>query len=225
MCGRSSLTKNQKEIEERFGSTFYTDDLFRYNPFPNYNIAPTAMCPIQVGGSDKLNVFRWGLIPFWAKDIKIGYKMINARIETIREKRTYQSSIKHRRCLVPLDGFYEWKKLTNGKQPYRIQTIDQEIFCCAGMWEEWKSPDGTLIQSFTIITTPPNEMMSELHNRMPAILRREEESLWLDYNLPVKDALTIIDNPYPSDLMKAYKVSSKVGNVRENGPELIEPID
>lgn len=226
MCGRSSLTKTEKEIEIRFNATFYSDELERYNPLPNYNIAPTHMCPI-VTGDDRshIQLYRWGLIPFWAKDIKVGYRMINARIETIKEKNTYKNAFSRRRCLVPLDGFYEWKKEGTEKQPYRIQTLDQEIFCMAGMWESWKSPEGELIYSFTIITTPPNEFMSSIHDRMPAILPKELEEVWIDPGLPTKDLFGILEHRYPSEKMTAYKVSKKVGNVREKGPDLIEPID
>lgn len=226
MCGRSSLTKTEKELEERFKATFYTEDLEQYNPLPNYNIAPTHMCPV-ITSKDRghIRIFRWGLIPFWAKDIKVGYKMINARIETIKDKSTYSNAFANRRCLVPLDGFYEWMRSGKEKIPYRIQTVDQGIFTTAGLWESWKSPEGTIIQSFTMITTPPNEMMSKIHDRMPAILTKDKEEHWLDESLSPKDAMSLLEEPYPSELMTAYKVSPKVGNVRETGPELIDPID
>ncbi len=226
MCGRSSLTKTEKELEQRFNATFYSEDLERYNPLPNFNIAPTHICPVILSrDATRINVLRWGMIPSWSKDIKMGYKMINARIETIKSKSTYSSAISNRRCLVPLTGFYEWKKSGDLKQPYNIFTTDQEIFTMAGMWDSWKSPSGEIIYSFTIITTPPNEMMANIHDRMPAILTPEKESLWLDESLPPKSVIKLLEEPYPSDLMSAYKVSAKVGNVRETGPELVEPID
>jgi len=223
MCGRSSLSKTEKELEERFNATFYTDGLVNYNPLPNYNVAPTHIMPVITNEAQNLfRAFRWGLIPFWAKDKKIGYRMINARIETLFEKSSFKQAVTKRRCLVPADGFYEWKKTSEGKQPYRIQTTDQEIFSMAGIWERWKNPqDGQLIFSFSVITQGPNELMEDIHNRMPAILRAEQETLWLADDLSPKDLVEMIE-PYPSEHMKAYPVSMRVGNVRNNDAGLIE---
>ena len=170
MCGRSSLTKTEKELEERFQATFYSDGLVQYNPLPNFNVAPSHMMPV-ITNEDKLHfqAYRWGLIPFWAKDQKIGYKMINARIETLFEKSSFKMAVAKRRCLVPADGFYEWKKIKGPdgkitKQPYRIQTTDQEIFSMAGLWDRWKAPDGQTVFSFTVITQGPNETMKDIHD-------------------------------------------------------------
>ena len=225
MCGRSSLTKSEKELEERFRATFYSEDLEKYNPLPNYNVAPTHVLPI-ITNRDRSHFkpLRWGLIPYWAKDIKIGYKMINARIETLTEKAAFKQAAHKRRCLVPMDGFYEWKKDGKQKIPYRIQVLDQELFCCAGLWESWKSPNGERIQSFTIITQPPSDKIAHIHDRMPAILQRDQEESWLDTEMPVDDALSIIA-PYPNDLINAYPVSSRVGKVTENDAGLIEKVD
>jgi len=223
MCGRSSLSKTEKELEERFNATFYTDGLVNYNPLPNYNVAPTHIMPVITNEAQNLfRAFRWGLIPFWAKDKKIGYRMINARIETLFEKSSFKQAVTKRRCLVPADGFYEWKKTSEGKQPYRIQTTDQEIFSMAGIWERWKNPqDGQLIFSFSVITQGPNELMEDIHNRMPAILRAEQETLWLADDISPKDLVEMIE-PYPSEHMKAYPVSMRVGNVSNNDAGLIE---
>lgn len=134
MCGRSSLTKTEKELEERFNATFYSDTLVQYNPLPNYNVAPSHYLPVITNqDTSHFQALRWGLIPSWAKDKKIGYKMINARIETLFEKSTFKQAVSKRRCLVPADGFYEWQKITNQKgkiekQPYHIKTTDQEVF-------------------------------------------------------------------------------------------------
>lgn len=224
MCGRSSLTKVEQDLEERFGATFYSDELERYNPLPNFNVAPTHMHPVIINDDlDHLRYFRWGLIPFWAKDIKVGYKMINARIETLLEKSTFKNAVKTKRCIVPFDGFYEWKKVGKEKQPYRIITTDSEIFSIAGLWSRWKSPDGEEIYSFTLITQPPNNLLSDIHDRMPAILTREQESLWLDMTIPPADAVQMII-PYPEENMRAYPVSKRVGNVRENDESLIEEV-
>ncbi len=226
MCGRSSLTKTEKELEDRFQATFYSDGLAQYNPLPNYNVAPSHMMPI-ITNTDKMHfqAFRWGLIPFWAKDIKIGYKMINARIETLMEKSSFKMAVSKRRCLVPADGFYEWKKVkdANGKlikQPYRMTTKDQEVFAMAGLWDRWKSPDGQQIFSFTVITQPPNDVMKDIHNRMPAILTPEQESLWLADDIPPQELIGMI-TPYPDELLKVTPVSSKVNNVRNNDSSLL----
>lgn len=225
MCGRSSLTKTEKEIEQRFQSTFYSDELERYNPLPNYNIAPTHMCPVITNQDpNRIHLYRWGLIPFWAKDMKIGYKMINARKETIIEKKTYKSALKSRRCIVPVDGFYEWKKDGGTKTPYRIQVKDVPIFTIAGLWESWNSPENEEILTFTLITQEPNEFMAEIHNRMPAILMPDQERLWLDNEVSTEELMKLI-TPIDSELMTAYEVPSAVGNVKNNSKELIEPVE
>ena len=225
MCGRSSLTKTEKELEERFNSSFYSDDLERYNPLPNFNVAPTHMHPVITNADpEHLLYYRWGLVPFWAKDIKIGYKMINARIETLLEKATFKNLVKKKRCIVPFDGFYEWKKTDKGKIPFRIITKNTEIFTIAGLWERWRDPKGDDVYTFTLITQEPNEIVKKIHNRMPAILLPEQEKLWLDEEIPTQELLEMI-KPYPEELMEAYTVSTKVNNVRENDPSLIERKD
>jgi putative SOS response-associated peptidase YedK len=225
MCGRSSLTKTEKELEARFQATFYSEDLERYNPLPNFNVAPTQMHPVITNTDpEHLHFYRWGLIPFWAKDIKIGYKMINARKETLLEKSSFKNAVKKKRCIVPFDGFYEWKKVGNKKIPFRIGLKDEEIFCIAGLWERWNNPEGGEIYSFTLITQEPNEFMAKIHNRMPAILDREQEKYWLDNDIPVEDLLDSLSPP-PNEKMKAYTVDSRVGNVRNNDVELINQVD
>ena len=224
MCGRSSLTKTEKELEKRFHASFYSDELERYNPLPNYNVAPSHMHPVITNqDKDHFRYMRWGLIPFWAKDEKIGYKMINARVETIDEKPSFKNAFIKRRCIVPFDGFYEWQKLDNGKkQPYRIQVMDQEIFSIAGLWEKWVSPDGNDIFSFTLITQAANNFMKRIHDRMPAILTQEEERLWLEDGISTDELLKLI-KPFADNRLKAYQVDPRVGNVRNNDPELIKP--
>ncbi len=222
MCGRSSLTKTEKELEERFNATFYSDELERYNPLPNYNVAPTHMHPVITNkDKDHFHFFRWGLIPFWAKDEKIGYKMINARKETVLEKSSYKNPMKKRRCIVPFDGFYEWRKIGKEKYPYRIGIRGEEIFTIAGLWERWNAPDGNAIYSFTLITQDPNEIMAKIHNRMPAILTREQEKLWLDDDIPATDLLDMLTPP-PDEEIVAYTVPKRVGNVRNNDEGLLE---
>jgi putative SOS response-associated peptidase YedK len=221
MCGRSSLTKTEKELEERFQATFYTEDLERYNPLPNFNVAPTHVMPVITNQDPHhFRPMRWGLIPFWAKDQKVGYKMINARIETLEDK-TFKQSLEKRRCIVPLDGFYEWKTTGKKKKPYRIVVEHGKLFAVAGLWEKWKSPQGEIVESFTLITQPANKMMSGIHDRMPAILLPGQERLWIDPSLSAKEAMQLII-PYPDEEMSAYPVSDRVGKVSENDAGLIE---
>ena len=220
MCGRASLSKNEKELEKRFEATFYSEDLQQL-PFPNYNIAPSHLHPIITNEhTDHFQICKWGLIPFWAKTAAIGNKMINARIETILEKPAFKNAAQKRRCLVPFDGFYEWKKVGSNKIPYRIHLKDDGLFAVAGLWERWNDATGKTIYSFTVITQPPNELLSNIHDRMPAILLPEHEKDWLDINLPAADAIQLI-HPYPSDQLHAYTVSRRIGKVTENDPELL----
>lgn len=222
MCGRASLTKVEKDLEERFHATFYSEDLERYNPLPNFNVAPTQMHPVITNTDpDHLQFFKWGLIPFWAKVEKIGSRMINSRIETILEKPAFRNAVNKRRCLVPFDGFYEWQKTPSGKIPYRIIRKDKGIFAVAGIWEKWKSPEGETVFSFSVITQPPNELMASIHDRMPAILLPEQEQIWLDSAISAEEALKMIA-PYPDELLEAYTVSKKVNKVSENNASLIE---
>ena len=224
MCGRSSLTKTEKELEERFGSTFYSEDLERYNPLPNFNVAPTHYMPVVTSADpEHINVYRWGLLPFWAKDQKIAYKMINARIETILEKNAYKKAAEKRRCLIPMDRFYEWKTEGKAKLPFRIHTTDQEIFSVAGIWERWKSPEGNEVYTFSVITKKPTAIMEGIHDRMPAILLPQQEKLWIDEDIPASEAIAMITD-YPPENMRAYRVSTRVNSVKENDPTLIEEV-
>ena len=224
MCGRASLTKVEKDLEERFHATFYSEDLERYNPLPNYNIAPTHMHPVITNADpEHLQFFKWGLIPFWAKDEKIGSRMINSRIETVLEKPAFRNAVNKRRCLVPFDGFYEWQKTPSGKIPYRIVLKTKGIFAVAGIWEKWKSPEEEEIFSFSVITQPPNKLMESIHDRMPALLLPEQEKVWLDNDISAEEALKIIA-PFPDELLEAYTVSKKVNKVSENDASLIEEV-
>lgn len=224
MCGRSSLTKTEKEIEKRFNATFYSEELERYNPLPNFNVAPTQMHPVITSSdSTHIHIYKWGLVPIWSKDNKSGAKMINARLETLTEKTAFRNLLKSKRCIIPLDGFYEWKTEGKSKTPFRIITKNQDIFGVAGLWDTWKSPDtGDVMHTFTIITCPPNSLMAKIHDRMPVILLPENEHLWLDADINANDAIQLLI-PYPSENMEAYEVSPLVNSIRSNNDELIKP--
>lgn len=224
MCGRASLSKTQKELEQRLQAEFYREDLEQFEAIRQYNIAPTHLHPVISSDDQKhIQFFKWGLIPSWAKDEKVGSKMINARIETILQKPAFRSAIQKRRCLVPFDGFYEWKKTSGGKTPYRITLKDGGIFCVAGIWEQWKSPAGKTIHSFAIVTQAPNQLMSGIHDRMPAILLPEQEHQWLDLSCSGADVLENIV-PYPDQSLRAYTVSARVNKVSCNEPSLLEEV-
>ena len=150
--------------------------------------------------------------------------MINARIETVMEKSTFKKPLQKRRCLVPFDGFYEWKKTHKGKIPYRIVTTNQEIFTVAGLWEKWSDPQQGDIFSFTLITQPSNDKLKDIHDRMPAILLPEQEKLWLSSDIPESDLLEMI-KPYPNDLIRSYTVSQRVNKVSENDEDLIKEVN
>lgn len=225
MCGRASLTKNEKEIEARFQSTFYTEDLERYNPLPSYNIAPTHYHPIiGLDDSAHFHFMRWGLIPSWAKDMKIGPMLINARIETILEKPAFRTAIESRRCLVPLDGFYEWRHISKKEKiPFRVCLRQGDLFSVAGLYDRWKNDKGEDIYSFTIITQEPNELMATIHDRMPAILTPELEQQWLDPSLNKSEAIKLLQ-PIASDALRAYRVSNDISKANANHAALINEI-
>jgi putative SOS response-associated peptidase YedK len=224
MCGRASLTVNEKELEDRFGSKFYTEDIERYNPVPNYNLAPGQYFPVITNENPAyFHVFLWGLVPFWAKDPDVGYKMINARAETLERNNAFKGAFFRRRCLVPLDGFYEWKKINKIKKPYRIVKSDKSIFSVAGLWDSWVGDGGEIINSFTMVTVPANSLVKKIHNRMPAILFEDEERIWIDKNISHIEARKLL-KPFPSELLYAYQVSLKVNNVRNNSADLIKEI-
>lgn len=225
MCGRSTITASEKIIEVRLGANFKEDE-GRQLLLPNYNVTPTTLQAARTNHSgESITLLRWGLIPPWAKDSKVGYRMINARVETVADKPAFKHALRLRRCIIPMDGYYEWQTDGKSKQPYRIVLTDQALFTCAGLWEEWTDPStGEVVSTYTIITQPSNKALTAIHDRMPAILTPEQESLWLDDDLTTSDHLGLI-TPYPDDLVKAYPVSKAVGNVKNNDRSLIDPIE
>ena len=217
MCGRYTLIADLGDLAQRFefdGSDFSYD--------PGYNIAPTeSVLTVRNVEGRKAALMRWGLVPFWAKDTKIGARMINARAETVAEKPAFRNALKKRRCLVLADGYYEWQKTPVGKRPFRIILKSGEPFAMAGLWETWKDPQGNVVPSCTIITTAANDFLESIHNRMPVILPREREGLWLEPGVEDPSTLTGILTPYSDDGMDAYEISTMVNNARNDGPEVI----
>ena len=206
MCGRFSFSPTDIIIEERFDVSL--DDEYRG---PRYNCAPSQeLAVVSNEAPNKLSYFKWGLIPFWAKDAKIGNKLINARAETITQKPSFRNSIKNKRCLVLCNGFYEWKRVGKEKIPFRVTLSDDSPFAMAGIWDIWRNPNGEFIKSFSIITTEANELMQEIHHRMPVIFDRNDEKTWLNESNP-ENILKLL-KPYPSELMDSFEVSKLVNS-------------
>jgi len=194
-------------------------------PRPRYNVAPTQSSPVVVRRSpNRLIMMRFGLIPFWAKDQKIGSRLINARAETIAERPAFRAALKDRRCLVPTTGFYEWKDGENGKTPYFARLKDDKLFAMAGLFDRWKAPSGEEIHSFTIITTNANDLLSEVHDRMPVILSREDEVVWLEPGTLEAAERERVLSPFPSERMETYPVSRQVNDLSRDSEELIRPV-
>jgi putative SOS response-associated peptidase YedK len=221
MCGRFTLTTDLDRLEERF--SFRAANL-RY--VPRYNIAPSQQVLTVIDDEGRhAELLHWGLIPSWAKDPAIGNRMINARAETLAEKPSFRRALQKRRCLILADGFYEWKKEGKKKAPMFIGLKSHEPFAFAGLWETWKSPEGEPIQSCTIITTEPNTLMTSIHNRMPVILSRDAEAVWLDRTVEDAQKLLPLLVPYAAKVMAAYAVSPLVNSPRNDTPACTEPVE
>ncbi len=221
MCGRYTLTKPPKEVAKRF--LLDLDDCLSFpSPVTTFNAAPSQqLAVISNDAPDKLSFYRWGLIPAWATDKAIGNKLINARSETLEEKNTYRNLIARRRCLIPADGFYEWKKGPEN-QPYRITKADEELFAFAGLWDAWADKEtGEEIRTFTIITTDAAQELKQLHSRMPVVLPNIKEEQWLNQKLTIEEVMQMLQGPHPK--MHSYPVTKAVGSAAENSPELIAP--
>ena len=220
MCGRYTLTSPIEVLAEEFGVTGPLPEVQ-----PSYNVAPGREVAAVLTGSDggrRLEVLKWGLVPSWAKDPGIGYRMINARSETAAEKPSFRKAIKERRCLILADGFYEWRKVGNAKQPFHFKMEDARPFAFAGLWERWER-DGQEIRSCTILTTEANDLVREVHERMPVILPPENYEAWLDPDTRDPSPLLPLLAPYPSGAMTAYPVSRAVNSPSNDGPMCVEP--
>lgn len=215
MCGRYDLS-DVREIPQRFQLALLFAELE-----PRYNVAPTQTMPVIVARSpNHLELMRWGFVPSWSKD---GQGIINARAETVAEKPAFKQALRSQRCLVPACGFFEWKRTEQGKAPYRIRLKDGSLFAFAGIYNLWTSSAGEKIPTYAIITTQPNTLMEAIHNRMPVILRQEDEAAWLNPDETEPERLLSLLAPYPAEEMDAYPVSRLVNVPRNDRPEVLLP--
>lgn len=225
MCGRFTLTQSIEELVEEFELPDHILEELK----PRYNIAPTqTILAIRVDTENqqrKMHPLHWGLVPSWAKDPSIGSRMINARAETLAEKPSFRSAYRSRRCLIPTDGFYEWKKTGSKKQPYYIRMKDESVFAFAGLWENWNGPDETVIDSCTIITTEPNALMADMHHRMPVILSRDQYDHWLNPDNCKPAELQPLLQPCAAEKMKAHPVSTYVNRATNDDSQCVKQLD
>ena len=227
MCGRFARRSTREVLADWFGV-----DLEDLPAFPiSYNIAPQSVQPVvrldQETGAREFALLRWGLVPFWAKDAKIGYSTINARAEEVANKPAFREALRKRRCLVPADAFYEWaKRDAKTKQPFAFGLRSREPFAFAGLWERWRPKEGeapgTYLETFTILTTDANEVLEPVHNRMPVILEPRDYDRWLEPAIVERLPVDLL-RPFPAEQMLSWQVGERVGNVRNNDPELLAP--
>jgi putative SOS response-associated peptidase YedK len=224
MCGRFVQKTPLGEIHVLFETAGPVPNLApRYNAAPTDGLAVVRYNPQT--GTRALDLLRWGLVPLWAKDPSFGPKAINARSETIATNNMFRDAFERRRCLVPADGFYEWQKRDGETQPYAIVPAESGVFAFAGLWERWKNPqDGSVLRSFTIVTGKPNLLCAPIHDRMPVILPPSAWPLWLGETGASAAALLGLLQPYPAELMRAYPIGPRVGNVRNDDADLLEPL-
>ena len=222
MCGRFTLAADPSELTQMFPEFELPEHLK-----PRYNIAPSQdIAVVPNTGENKVEFFRWGLIPSWAKDPQIGYRMINARAETLAQKPSFRNAYRRRRCLILADGFYEWHQEPGhrSKTPIYVKLKSGKPFAFAGLWEVWQpNDDAPPVRSCTIITTAPNALIEQIHNRMPAILAREAYGQWLDPQEQSPERLAPLLQPYPAEAMIAYPVSRLVNRPANDSPECITP--
>ena len=221
MCGRYTLTVDASVL----ATLFDLEPLFEIEP--RYNIAPSQPVPIVRSGADggrQWAMVRWGLIPSWAKEAKIGNKLINARSETAADKPSFRSAYKHRRCLLPADGFFEWVKTGGAKQPHHIRFVDRRPFAFAGLWERWTPAEGDPVESCTILTTRPNSLISRLHDRMPVIIPPERFDDWISKGPLNPDGAEAMLLPHPADGMEAIPVSTLVNSPKNDDARCVEPV-
>jgi putative SOS response-associated peptidase YedK len=216
MCGRYTLTQPAPSIRSHFGQLE-----FDFDHQERYNIAPTQECPVIVvrKNNRQLLGMRWGLVPPWAKDEESASRMINARSETIQEKPSFRQSFKTQRCLVPADGFIEWKKNQSKKQPHYFTRRDKELFAFAGIWSEWEKT-GSPLQTFSIVTTDCNALVRPIHHRMPVLLSPDDYEVWLSADSDVKTLQSLL-TPYPANLMETIAISQKINSPKNDSAECL----
>ncbi len=223
MCGRFALVTEKKILDMLFELDYYPAIEFK----PRFNIAPAQQVPVvrlsAAEGKRELALLKWGLVPFWSRDETIGNRMINARAETARYKPAFRDAYKKRRLLIPASGFYEWKSETGGKQPYFITAKNGDLISLAGLWERWDREAGRPLETFTILTTEPNSLVAELHDRMPVIIPPQSFNDWLS-PLTGEGRLQQLLKPYPGEHLTCYPVSRLVNKPSNDSPQLIEPL-
>ena len=218
MCGRYSLVPTES-IAARFDA-----HQAQLTLLPRYNVAPSQTMPVVVRNSpNRLVDMQWGLIPSWSKEPRAQFSTINARAETITKSPVFRGPFKSRRCLAPASAFYEWQRTSQGKQPFCIRLKEGDLFAFAGLYDIWRDPEGNELCSYTIITTAPNDLVAAIHNRMPVILRQEDEQAWLDKEADPSWLLSLLV-AYPADKMEAYPVSRAVNNPANQGAELMQAV-
>jgi putative SOS response-associated peptidase YedK len=224
MCGRYRLSRRKQIVEEHFDSVSGEEDWS-----PRYNVAPTQPVPVIRQNPKEpireLSLMRWGLIPSWARDASGAASMINARSETASTKPAFRDALKSRRCLIPVDGFYEWMRTGKAKQPYCFEVNEGELFALAGIWDRWKDPHRGWIKTCSILTTSPNAVTSSAHDRMPVILDPDSYDLWLDPGMKNVDAASELLRPYDARLIRCYTVSSRINQAANDDQECSRPRD
>ena len=189
---------------------------------PRFNVAPSQTAPVARGAGPEIAMLRWGLVPRWSRDPGSGPRPINARIETAAERPSFREALRRRRCLVPADGFYEWRRTPSGKRPWLFRLAGGRPMALAGLWERWEGPDGPL-ETFTILTTRPNALVGRIHGRMPAIVPPEAIGRWLDERPLAPETLAAVAEPFPAEAMEAFPVTAAVNDPANDGPELVQP--
>lgn len=222
MCGRYTITVNSDELSDRFGCI-----IVQKLGGPRYNMAPQQIAPVitRINGRNELQLMKWGLVPFWAKESSIGSRLINARWETLHEKPAFKHLLRRKRCLVPADGYYEWQRENGQKRPYRIVLPSRKLFGFAGLWDEWSGGDEEPLRSFTIITADAAPNIRSIHQRMPFIITPEQEKEWLNPDLSGKDINDFLSGFKPLDSLELYPVSKLVNSVSNDTPECIEALE
>jgi len=222
MCGRFTLFESGRVLSENFGLGEIPPMKPRFNIAPSQTVAAVRTSP--AGGARELAFLRWGLIPSWAKDRSIGSRMINARAETVREKPAFRNAFRRRRCLVPANGFYEWQRREDRKQPYYIRMRDERIFAFAGLWDRWEGEEGSVVETCAILTTAANRVLVPVHDRMPVILDPGMYDRWLDPTTPDPGSLAPLLVPFPTEEMVAFPIGSRVNSPSVDDEGCIAPL-